>query len=135
MVLQGLQASSSPSPSSPSLSLSLSRVSPSTKHPVHCPGLGSFRTEGPVSPTWDRSLSLPRKSIVREPVSPRENALGDRSHLPGTGCLADSRNTAPRGPVSPIRERSPKVGIPSTTFHQVWKTSESISNTRTSQFA
>nr|CAD1835640.1 unnamed protein product [Ananas comosus var. bracteatus] len=42
-------------------------------------------------------------------VSPRVVALGDRSHPPGTGCLADCRNTVPRGPVSPIRDRSPRV--------------------------
>nr|CAD1843508.1 unnamed protein product [Ananas comosus var. bracteatus] len=39
-------------------------------------------------------------------VSPRIVALGDRSHPPGTGCLAGCRNTVLRGPVSPIRDAS-----------------------------
>nr|CAD1834645.1 unnamed protein product [Ananas comosus var. bracteatus] len=85
------------------------------------------------------------------PVSPRENAFGDRSHPSGTGCLRVCRDLSPMGQVSPFRDRSPRVktlrtartqifrafqvGTPSTTFHQVWKSSEPKSNTRTSQFA
>nr|CAD1842393.1 unnamed protein product [Ananas comosus var. bracteatus] len=79
----------------------------------HQPGLGSFRPEGPVSTTWDRSLSLPTKTqrsgtglSLRGPVSPRADALGDRSQLPGTGCLAGYAALFTWGPVSPIRDRS-----------------------------
>nr|CAD1842438.1 unnamed protein product [Ananas comosus var. bracteatus] len=45
-------------------------------------------------PSWDRSLAANPKTSVREPVSPCagpvshcENAFGNRSRPPGTGCL------------------------------------------------
>nr|CAD1840658.1 unnamed protein product [Ananas comosus var. bracteatus] len=112
---------------------------------------------GPVSPCLDRSLGSSRKTNVRErslphgTVSSCENVLGDRSHPPGTGCLKSCRNTVLRGPVSPIRDRSPKVKTLRTcqnsrdrTFRSEYhlrlstkcgKVRKSISNTRTSQFA
>nr|CAD1821832.1 unnamed protein product [Ananas comosus var. bracteatus] len=41
-------------------------------------------------------------------LSPRRRAR-DRSRLPRTGCLASCRNIELRGPVSHIRDRSPRV--------------------------
>nr|CAD1827302.1 unnamed protein product [Ananas comosus var. bracteatus] len=74
--------------------------------PCAKPGPGSFRTEGPVSPTWDRSLGLPQNSDVREPVSLRSGpvaprlpqlcSLGDRSLLSGTGHESKTLRTHPK---------------------------------------
>nr|CAD1823312.1 unnamed protein product [Ananas comosus var. bracteatus] len=107
MVLQGLQASSfsSSPPSSPSLSLSRS--------------VGRFSPRGTGLSPAGTGLSLrTRKTNVREPVSPRAgpvspraDALGDRSRLPGTGCLAGCAALFTGGPVSPIRDRSPRVKL------------------------
>nr|CAD1820458.1 unnamed protein product [Ananas comosus var. bracteatus] len=90
--------------------------SPSTVQSVHCSVWAIFTQKDRSLPAWDRSLGSSRKASVREPVSPRMGpvsprivTLGDRSHPPGTGCLKSCCNTVPRGPVSSIRDRSPRV--------------------------
>ena len=57
-----------------------------------------------------------RKTSVREPVSPCagpvshcEDAFGNRSRLPGTGCLRLPQHCSLGEPVSPSRDRSPRV--------------------------
>nr|CAD1823029.1 unnamed protein product [Ananas comosus var. bracteatus] len=47
-------------------------------------------------------VGVPEERVIR-------GMTEDRSHPSGTGCLAVSRNTVPRGPVSPTRDRSLRV--------------------------
>nr|CAD1843940.1 unnamed protein product [Ananas comosus var. bracteatus] len=93
-------------------------IPPPKNSNLHQPGLGSFRPEGPVSPTWDRSLSLPPKiqrsgtglSLRGTGLSPRRRARGPVSTA-RTGCLAGHAALFTGGPVSPLRDRSPRVKL------------------------
>nr|CAD1817127.1 unnamed protein product [Ananas comosus var. bracteatus] len=96
-------------------------MGPSKNHSVHCPVWAALalrdrspRHLGPVS-------QFVRKTSVGEPVSPRQglvsrtllakHALGNRS-LPARDRLPQAcRSTTLRGPVSPIRDRFPRVKI------------------------
>nr|CAD1830112.1 unnamed protein product [Ananas comosus var. bracteatus] len=90
-----------------------------SKSPIYISRTGQFPPRGTGLSPAGTGLSLrTRKSSVREPVSPctgpvshYENALGNRSRLPGTGCLVGYAALFTGGPVSPIRDRSPRVKL------------------------
>nr|CAD1817875.1 unnamed protein product [Ananas comosus var. bracteatus] len=102
---------------------------------MHQLELGSFSPEGPVSPSWDRSLeTLPQNQLSGTGLPSRGPVVSPwGTGLSHQGPVPESKNlrTCPETQISNFL-----VGIQSTTLHQVWEKLETPNpNTRTLQFA
>nr|CAD1844169.1 unnamed protein product [Ananas comosus var. bracteatus] len=71
------------------------------------PCMGSVSRVEPEKPTFG-NRSLPARDRSLRPFS-QNTRSGTGFSQPGTGCLKSCCSTALRGPVSPIRDRSPRV--------------------------